>query len=183
MEEKEFQESILIRFDQISKKLEQLKTEQCGSLIDSIQLDLSYIVSKLKPHRWGADISIMLYEIAKGGIQLTPDELAICGRIACDELSMDEAIAALKKIDNALQQRYPERYIHEEQTEPTPTVAGAERILKLEADNTGMRRGKWQFIADTLNKNMQHDSRLQPWTADSIKKEFQRLRRGKIAER
>ena len=31
--------------------------------------------------------------------------------------------------------------------------------------------------------NMQHDSHLQPWTVDSIKKEFQRLRRGKIAER
>ena len=177
MGEKEFQEIILMRFEQISKKLEQLKTEQCGSLIDSIQLDLSYIVSKLKPHRWGADISIMLYEIAKNGIQLTPDELAICGRIACDELSMDEAIAALKKSDNALQQRYPERYIHEEQTEPSPTVASAERIVTLETDNAGMRRGKWQFMADTLNLKRQYNAKLQPWTADSIKKAWQRAAR------
>ena len=177
MGEKEFQEIILMRFEQISKKLEQLKTEQCGSLIDSIQLDLSYIVSKLKPHRWGADISIMLYEIAKNGIQLTPDDLAICGRIACDELSMDEAIAALKKIDNALQQRYPERYIHEEQTEPSPTVASAERIVTLETDNAGMRRGKWQFMAEILNRKLQYDAKLQPWTADSIKKAWQRAAR------
>ena len=177
MGEKEFQEIILMRFEQISKKLEQLKTEQCGSLIDSIQLDLSYIVSKLKPHRWGADISIMLYEIAKNGIQLTPDELAICGRIACDELSMDEAIAALKKSDNALQQRYPERYIHEEHTKTSPPVASAERIVTLETDNAGMRRGKWQFMAEILNRTLQYDAKLQPWTADSIKKAWQRAAR------
>ena len=89
---------------------------------------------------------------------------------ACEPVKNPELAAMIEKMKRAAARK------DEEQTEPSPTAASAERILNLEADNAGMHRGKWQFIADTLNKNMQYDSQLKPWTADSIKKAWQRLR-------
>ena len=65
----------------------------------------------------------------------------------------------------------------ESNDEPTPTVAPAAWIMELEELNHGMPRGKWKFIADTLNRRLQYDAHLQPWTPESIKKAWYKLRR------
>ena len=51
-----------------------------------------------------------------------------------------------------------------------PTTATAARIVEVEAWNHGMTRGKWDCIAGILNRNLQYDAQLEPWTADTIKK-------------
>ena len=58
-----------------------------------------------------------------------------------------------------------------------PTPATAARIVEVEAWNHGMTRGKWECIAGILNRNLQYDARLEPWTADTIKKAFQKAKK------
>ena len=58
-----------------------------------------------------------------------------------------------------------------------PTTATAARIVEVEAWNHGMTRGKWACIAGILNRNLQYDAQLEPWTADTIKKAFQKAKK------
>ena len=58
-----------------------------------------------------------------------------------------------------------------------PTQATAARIVEVEAWNHGMTRGKWDCIAGILNRNLQYDAQLEPWTADTIKKAFQKAKK------
>lgn len=67
----------------------------------------------------------------------------------------------------------------ESKDEPTPTVAPATWILELEELNHGMPRGKWKFIADTLNRRLQYDAQLQPWTPESVKKAWYKLQKSR----
>ena len=60
-----------------------------------------------------------------------------------------------------------------------PAPATAARILEVEALNHGMTRGKWACIAGILNRNLQYDARLEPWTADSVKRAWYKLRKEK----
>ena len=60
---------------------------------------------------------------------------------------------------------------------PAPTVATAARIVEVERLNHGMTRGKWECIAGILNGKLQFDAQLEPWTAESIKKAFQKARK------
>ena len=60
---------------------------------------------------------------------------------------------------------------------PAPTVATAARILEAEEWNHGMTRGKWACIAGILNGKLQFDAQLDPWTAETIKKAFQKARK------
>ena len=60
---------------------------------------------------------------------------------------------------------------------PAPTVATAARILEVEEWNHGMTRGKWACIAGILNGKLQFDAQLEPWTAETIKKAFQKARK------
>ena len=60
---------------------------------------------------------------------------------------------------------------------PVPTVATAARIVDVEAWNHGMTRGKWACIAGILNGKLQFDAQLEPWTAETIKKAFQKARK------
>lgn len=60
---------------------------------------------------------------------------------------------------------------------PVPTVATAARIVEVEAWNHGMTRGKWACIAGILNGKLQFDAQLEPWTAETIKKAFQKARK------
>ena len=90
---------------------------------------------------------------------------------ACEPVKNPELAAMIEKMKRAAVQK------DEEPMEPSPTVASSERIVTLETDNAGMRRGKWQFMAEILNQKLQYDAKLQPWTADSIKKAWQRAAR------
>lgn len=65
----------------------------------------------------------------------------------------------------------------EEPAEINPTTATKEQILQMELDNHGMTRGKWECIAGILNRKLQYDERLEPWTATTIKKAFQKARK------
>ncbi|MEA4819544.1 MAG: hypothetical protein VB117_12995 [[Clostridium] scindens] len=62
-----------------------------------------------------------------------------------------------------------------------PTVATAARIVEVEAWNHGMTRGKWDCIAGILNRNLQFDARLEPWTAETVKKAFQKAKKEALA--
>lgn len=62
-----------------------------------------------------------------------------------------------------------------------PTVATAARILEVERLNHGMTRGKWQCIAGILNGKLQFDAKLEPWTAETVKKAFQKAKKEALA--
>ena len=57
----------------------------------------------------------------------------------------------------------------------------AARILEIEEWNHGMTRGKWACIAGILNGKLQFDEQLEPWTAETIKKAFQKARKQAVA--
>lgn len=67
----------------------------------------------------------------------------------------------------------------ESKDELAPTVAPDAWIMELEELNHGMPRGKWKFISDTLNRRLQYDAQLQPWTPESVKKAWYKLRRAR----
>ena len=64
---------------------------------------------------------------------------------------------------------------------PAPTVATAARIVEVEALNHGMTRGKWACIAGILNRKLQYDTQLEPWTGETIKKAFQKAKKQALA--
>ena len=59
------------------------------------------------------------------------------------------------------------------------SVTTNEWIIELERLNHGMTKGKWNCIAGILNKDHQYDSQLEPWTAESIRKKFYKIRNNK----
>ena len=59
------------------------------------------------------------------------------------------------------------------------SVTTDEWIIELERLNHGMTKGKWNCIAGILNKDHQYDSQLEPWTAESIRKKFYKIRNNK----
>lgn len=54
-------------------------------------------------------------------------------------------------------------------------VASPERIMQLYIWNKGMTRGKYQYIASTLNSKFEYDENKNQWTAASIKKVIQKI--------
>lgn len=62
-----------------------------------------------------------------------------------------------------------------------PTVATAARIMEVEALNHGMTRGKWSCIAGILNGKLQFDQQMEPWTAETVKKAFQKAKKEALA--
>lgn len=65
----------------------------------------------------------------------------------------------------------------QEPAEITPTIATPARIMEIERLNYNVPRGKWECIAGILNKAIQYDEALQPWTASSVKKAFLKARK------
>ena len=65
----------------------------------------------------------------------------------------------------------------EEPAEINPTTATPARIIEIERLNYNVPRGKWECIAGILNKALQYDDQLQPWTATTVKKAFQKARK------
>ena len=81
-----------------------------------------------------------------------------------EDLRLPQKMADLEILEEELQEIL--------ETAATPTQATAARIVEVEAWNHGMTRGKWDCIAGILNRNLQYDAQLEPWTADTIKKAF-----------
>lgn len=86
-----------------------------------------------------------------------------------EDLRLPQKMAELEALEEELQEIL--------ETAATPTQATAARIVEVEAWNHGMTRGKWACIAGILNRNLQYDARLEPWTADTIKKAFQKAKK------
>ena len=86
-----------------------------------------------------------------------------------EDLRLPQKMAELEALEEELQEIL--------ETAATPTQATAARIVEVEAWNHGMTRGKWDCIAGILNRNLQYDERLEPWTADTIKKAFQKAKK------
>ena len=86
-----------------------------------------------------------------------------------EDLRLSQKMADLEILEEELQEIL--------ETAATPTQATAARIVEVEAWNHGMTRGKWDCIAGILNRNLQYDARLEPWTADTIKKAFQKAKK------
>ena len=86
-----------------------------------------------------------------------------------EDLRLPQKMAELEALEEELQEIL--------ETAATPTQATAARIVEVEAWNHGMTRGKWDCIAGILNRNLQYDARLEPWTADTIKKAFQKAKK------
>ena len=80
---------------------------------------------------------------------------------------------------NAGESKVLESSAVESKKEPAPTIAPAAWLLELEELNHGMPRGKWKYISDTLNRRLQYDAQLQPWTPESVKKAWYKLRRAR----
>ena len=86
-----------------------------------------------------------------------------------EDLRLPQKMAELEVLEEELQEIL--------ETAATPTQATAARIVEVEAWNHGMTRGKWACIAGILNRNLQYDAQLEPWTADTIKKAFQKAKK------
>ena len=86
-----------------------------------------------------------------------------------EDLRLPQKMAELEALEEELQEIL--------ETAATPTQATAARIVEVEAWNHGMTRGKWDCIAGILNRNLQYDAQLEPWTADTIKKAFQKAKK------
>ena len=86
-----------------------------------------------------------------------------------EDLRLPQQMADLEILEEELQEIL--------ETAATPTQATAARIVEVEAWNHGMTRGKWDCIAGILNRNLQYDAQLEPWTADTIKKAFQKAKK------
>ena len=86
-----------------------------------------------------------------------------------EDLRLPQKMADLEILEEELQEIL--------ETAATPTQATAARIVEVEAWNHGMTRGKWDCIAGILNRNLQYDAQLEPWTADTIKKAFQKAKK------
>ena len=91
-----------------------------------------------------------------------------------EDLRLPQKMADLETLEEELQEIL-ETAATGETAAPTPATAA--RIVEVEALNHGMTRGKWACIAGILNRNLQYDARLEPWTADTIKKAFQKARK------
>ena len=65
------------------------------------------------------------------------------------------------------------------ESEVSTSVTADEWIIELERLNHGMTKGKWNCIAGILNKDHHYDSQLEPWTAESIRKKFYKIRNNK----
>lgn len=93
-----------------------------------------------------------------------------------EDLRLPQKMAELEVLEEELQEIL-ETAATGETAAPTPATAA--RILEVEALNHGMTRGKWACIAGILNRNLQYDARLEPWTADSVKRAWYKLRKAK----
>ena len=91
-----------------------------------------------------------------------------------EDLRLSQKMADLEILEEELQEIL-ETAATGETAAPAPATAA--RILEVEALNHGMTRGKWACIAGILNRNLQYDARLEPWTADTIKKAFQKAKK------
>ena len=91
-----------------------------------------------------------------------------------EDLRLPQKMAELDELEEELQEIL-ETAATGEPAAPTPATAA--RIVEVEAWNHGMTRGKWACIAGILNRNLQYDARLEPWTADTIKKAFQKAKK------
>lgn len=63
-----------------------------------------------------------------------------------------------------------------EEQEPM-TVADGNYILELYDNNAGMYKGKYDYIAGTLNEKRMYDGDGNAWTPESIKKKINKLKR------
>ena len=93
-----------------------------------------------------------------------------------EDLRLPQKMAELDELEEELQEIL-ETAATGEPAAPTPATAA--RIVEVEAWNHGMTRGKWACIAGILNRNLQYDARLEPWTADSVKRAWYKLRKAK----
>ena len=93
-----------------------------------------------------------------------------------EDLRLPQKMAELEALEEELQEIL-ETAATGETAAPTPATAA--RIVEVEALNHGMTRGKWACIAGILNRNLQYDARLEPWTADSVKRAWYKLRKAK----
>ena len=91
-----------------------------------------------------------------------------------EDLRLPQKLAELEVLEEELQEIL-EIASTGEMTAPIPATAA--RIIEVEALNHGMTRGKWKCIAGILNSKLQYDSKLEPWTPDTIKKAFQKARK------
>ena len=91
-----------------------------------------------------------------------------------EDLRLPQEMAELEVLEEELQEIL-ETAATGETAAPTPATAA--RIVEVEAWNHGMTRGKWDCIAGILNRNLQYDAQLEPWTADTIKKAFQKAKK------
>ena len=99
--------------------------------------------------------------------------------LACLEgLRLPQSLAELDEMEEALAEILEAASTGET---AAPTVATAARIMEVEALNHGMTRGKWKCIAGILNGKLQFDSKLEPWTAETIKKAFQKAKKEALA--
>lgn len=95
-----------------------------------------------------------------------------------EDLRLPEAMAELEALEEDLQEILETAATGET---AAPTVATAARILEVESLNHGMTRGKWQCIAGILNGKLQFDAKLEPWTAETVKKAFQKAKKEALA--
>ena len=93
-----------------------------------------------------------------------------------EDLRLPQKMAELEALEEELQEIL-ETAATGEPAAPTPATAA--RIVEVQAWNHGMTRGKWACIAGILNRNLQYDARLEPWTADSVKRAWYKLRKAK----
>ena len=91
-----------------------------------------------------------------------------------EDLRLPQKMAELEMLEEELQEILETAATGET---AAPTTATAARIVEVEAWNHGMTRGKWDCIAGILNRNLQYDAQLEPWTADTIKKAFQKAKK------
>ena len=91
-----------------------------------------------------------------------------------EDLRLPQKMAELDELEEELQEIL-ETAATGETAAPTPATAA--RIVEVEAWNHGMTRGKWACIAGILNRNLQYDAELEPWTADTIQKAFQKAKK------
>ena len=95
-----------------------------------------------------------------------------------EDLRLPQKMAELEILEEELQEIL-ETASTGEPAAPTPATAA--RIVEVEAWNHGMTRGKWACIAGILNRNLQFDAKLEPWTAETVKKAFQKAKKEALA--
>ena len=108
-------------------------------------------------------------------LYVSSEEAEACKAIV-KKMRSNELDALNSTIENSDTNSNPEIIVNLENDTLKSTIASNDRIFELYLLNQKMPRGKYKYIADTLNSKLEYDVHNQPWSEDSVKKAISKIK-------